>query len=249
MTTLENEGWTVFEAFFGSDHVEWMRAELKEAYETCRAIQVRNGVENTEHTVHHLIGQGRSWLACLDEMPNFDIAKFFGGPFILNSFGGQFNPPGATNYAAAVHRDIRSYFVERVMLNAIVLLDDFTEENGATWLMHHMSWLEGAKPDDEMFEKYARQVIAPVGSVVLFDSRVWHKAGVNRSGGPRRIVTPMYTQPFYKPQFDYCRVLGEDTFTLSDEMRQILGYNARIPATLDEWYRPKELRMYRADQG
>jgi hypothetical protein len=29
----------------------------------------------------------------------------------------------------------------------------------------------------------------------------------------------------------------------------VLGYNARVPATLDEWYQPPERRMYRSDQG
>jgi hypothetical protein len=59
----------------------------------------------------------------------------------------------------------------------------------------------------------------------------------------------MYTKPFYKPQFDYCRALGHEAMAWSDELRQIIGYNARVPETLDEWYRPREQRMYRADQG
>lgn len=244
---IKKRGWAVFDSHIPMTTVEWMRTELEEAYAICREIQVRNGLDNTEHTVHHLIGQGRSWLTCLGQMPNDFIHDFFDGPFILNSFGGQFNPPSASNYAGKVHRDIRSYLQDRVMLNAIVLLDDFTVENGATWLLPS-GMFQSAKPKNEDFDRWAVQVVAPVGSVVLFDSRVWHRAGVNRSSGPRRIVTPMYTKPFYKPQFDYCRVLGDDVW-LTDELRQIVGYNARIPSTLDEWYQTPEKRCYRPNQG
>lgn len=245
---MRHRGWAVFERHIPMTTVEWMRTELSEAYALCRQIQVRNGIgDATEHTVHHLVGQGRSWLCCLSQMPNDFIHDFFGGPFILNSFGGQFNMADGTNYAAAIHRDIRPYLQDRVMLNAIVTLDDTTTENGATWLMaggHRFP----EKPDEEVFKARAEQVCAPAGSVILFDSRVWHRAGVNRSSGPRRIVTPMYSKPFFKPQMDYPRVLGEDAW-LSEELRQIVGYNARIPSTLDEWYRVPEKRMYRPDQG
>jgi ectoine hydroxylase-related dioxygenase (phytanoyl-CoA dioxygenase family) len=134
------------------------------------------------------------------------------------------------------------------MLNAIVALDDLTAENGATWLMNRGQFYD-VEPTEELFAGVAKQVIAPAGSVILFDSRVWHRAGLNRSGGPRRIVTPMYTKPFYKPQFDYCRALEETAFLMSDELRQIIGVNARVPATLDEWYQPPERRCYRPNQG
>jgi hypothetical protein len=29
----------------------------------------------------------------------------------------------------------------------------------------------------------------------------------------------------------------------------MLGYNARVPATLEEWYQPPERRMYKPGQG
>jgi ectoine hydroxylase-related dioxygenase (phytanoyl-CoA dioxygenase family) len=60
----------------------------------------------------------------------------------------------------------------------------------------------------------------------------------------------MFCKPFMKQQFDYPRAVGYD---MADQLlphtRQVLGYNARVPATLDEWYQPRERRMYRPDQG
>jgi hypothetical protein len=36
---------------------------------------------------------------------------------------------------------------------------------------------------------------------------------------------------------------------IDSDLRQIIGYNARVPASLQEYYRPVESRMYKTDQG
>ena len=55
---------------------------------------------------------------------------------------------------------------------------------------------------------------------------------------------------YIKQQFDYPRFLGYDFgSTLDNDVKQIIGYNARVPASLEEYYVPKEHRMYQADQG
>ena len=87
-------------------------------------------------------------------------------------------------------------------------------------------------------------------SIVVFDSNFWHAAGVNRSDRPRRALTLAFTRPFIKQQLDYARSLGyERGESLSPTLRQLLGYNARVPASLDEWYQPPDKRMYQRDQG
>jgi ectoine hydroxylase-related dioxygenase (phytanoyl-CoA dioxygenase family) len=73
---------------------------------------------------------------------------------------------------------------------------------------------------------------------------------LNTSVGPRRALTIAFTRPFMKQQLDYPRALGyhrRDTF--SPRLRQLLGYNARVPASLEEWYQPPERRLYQRDQG
>lgn len=228
--------------------VDWMRDDLNMALSMCKNIRQQQGVdEGMEGAIHHLPAIGESFLSFLEHNPAaLCISRFFGGKaVILQSMGGNFN--NASNYASAVHRDIRSYFPFRLMLNTLVALDDLTAENGATWLLPGSG---PEKPSDEEFDKRAVQITAPVGSILLWDSRVWHRAGVNRSGQPRRIVTPIFTLPFYKPGFDYCRALGEKKVRgLPEGMQQVLGWNSRIPAKLQEWYQPKEKRFYQGDQG
>jgi ectoine hydroxylase-related dioxygenase (phytanoyl-CoA dioxygenase family) len=84
----------------------------------------------------------------------------------------------------------------------------------------------------------------------MFNSNVWHAGGNNETDRLRRSVTPMFSKPFMKQQFDYPRALGyEKADDFDDTLRQVIGYNARVPATLDEWYQPPSKRMYRPNQG
>lgn len=249
---IQSIGWAVLESAVPEVLLNQMREGLRFAYAICRHAQKTSGVEDkTEGTVHHLpaISVRQPFLDLLEGNPAAPfISQFFGGqPYILQSMGGNFNFPGAANYAGNVHRDIRSYFKDRLMLNTLVALDDLTVDNGATWLMMG-GHLVAQKPSEEDFAKHAIQVTAPAGSILLWDSRVWHRAGVNRTEAPRRIVTPIFTRPFYKQGMDYPRAIGDDV-ELADNLRQVLGYNARVPASLDEWYRPPETRLYQGGQG
>jgi hypothetical protein len=250
---IRSKGWVVLEHVIPEPLVAKLRIDLALAWEICRSIQVRNGVaSDADLTVHHLVGIKASFLEVIDAFLPLDglIEHYFDGKYILNSMGGAVNLKDHRSYAQRIHRDIRSFSGEMpLLLNTLVMLDDFTPENGATWMLtggHRMA----EKPSQEVFAQSAEQALGPAGSVLLFNSNLWHSGGENRTDRPRRSITPMFCRPFIKPQFDYPRVLGYDAAdNLSAYARQVVGYNARIPATLDEWYQPPEHRMYRPDQG
>jgi ectoine hydroxylase-related dioxygenase (phytanoyl-CoA dioxygenase family) len=153
-------------------------------------------------------------------------------------------------YVQNIHRDVRSFMGnEKVMVQMMVLLDDFTHENGATYMLSGSHKI-AAKPEEDYFYEHADRAIAKKGSIILFDSNIWHAAGKNNTDGNRRVLTISYTKPQFKQQFDYPRFLGyEFGESLSEGLRQILGYKSRIPATLDEYYQPLNKRMYQPDQG
>lgn len=249
---IRKDGWALLESVVPERIIWEMSEDLDFAYASCRRAQKEGGLADvTEGTVHHLPAvRGRSFLRFLESNPAAPyISRFFGGkPYILQSFGGNFNFPDAGNYAGRVHRDIRSFWNDRLMLNTLVTLDDMNAENGATWLLPGGHEME-ERPADEVFDSCAVQVTA-ARSILLWDSRLWHRAGVNRSKAPRRIVTPIFTLPFYKSGFDYCRGLGyERVAEMSPQLQQVLGYLSRVPASLDEWYRKPEERLYQGSQG
>ena len=178
------------------------------------------------------------------------LKSYFDGNYILNAYGGNLNLKKNFTYASSVHRDVRTYTREiKFLLNIIVMLDDFTLDNGATYLLGG-SHLKKEKPSDDEFFARAGRAVGKSGSIVFWDSNIWHAAGENKTDLPRRSLSLIYSKPFMKQQFDYPRSVGyENVETMSEEFRQIVGYNARVPATLEEWYQPPEKRFYKKDQG
>jgi hypothetical protein len=250
---MESRGWFLFEAALDQTLVARLAADLEAAWATCQAVQARNGIDaDANLTAHHVLGQGDSFLDYLEASAPLDpfFESYFQGRYILNSFGGSINLQGRENYFQRIHRDIRSYSDRTpLLLNTLVMLDDFTRDNGATYLLTG-GHRHAVRPSDDEFYANATQAVGPAGSILVFNSNLWHAGGRNLTDRPRRSLTPMYCRPFIKPQFDYPRALGyDDGASFTPYVRQVVGYNARVPATLDEWYQPPQRRMYQGDQG
>jgi ectoine hydroxylase-related dioxygenase (phytanoyl-CoA dioxygenase family) len=240
--------WEVIPGVIPMPLIRELREDVAYAWEVCREMQERNGVaKDADMTVHHVLVLRQSFVDLVEAMKPLDelFTAFFQGKYILNSMGGSALTKGHTSYASRIHRDIRTYTSRPEMLNTIVMLDDFTAENGATWIC---STPFPDEPHPDYFWSDATQALGMAGSVIVFNSNLWHCAGRNVTDHPRRAITPMYCQPWRKPQFDYPACLGERT-DLSEYQRQVIGYNARVPATLAEWYQPPESRFYQRSQG
>jgi hypothetical protein len=53
-----------------------------------------------------------------------------------------------------------------------------------------------------------------------------------------------------RQRFDYPRLIGDELGdTLSPTLRRILGFDVRVPTSLDEYYLPEDQRLYKANQG
>ena len=249
---LRSHGWVLVPSALDEQLRLLLVEAIEQAHTTLRKIQIANGVgEGTDGTVHHLPLVGDVFLDFLDRQFCGEILNaFFGGPYVLNTFGGVLNLPNKLSYVGGIHRDQRSFTGDLPLMGQLlVMLDDFTEENGATYFLDGSHRLADQPGHDEFFAK-ATRAAGQAGSIVVFDSNLWHAAGANHSTGPRRALTLNFTKPFLKQQLDYPRALGYDrAATLSPVLRQVLGYNARVPASLDEWYQPPARRLYHRDQG
>jgi hypothetical protein len=164
-------------------------AQLPAALAKRDAIRQANGqTDNTDGTIHHFLIDHACNLEVLKALQPYDglIGEFFGGKYIVNSYGGLINRQGAKAYVHNVHRDIRFFApTRRFMLNILVMLDDFTLENGATHLLSG-SHLHADKPDDQHFYQHSARALGQRGSLLLFDSRLWHATGDNHTAALRR---------------------------------------------------------------
>jgi hypothetical protein len=249
---MDEEGLVIVPDMVPGYFLDQLNRDLAIAYQTCRSVQEKNGVAvNTDGTVHHLLGQAPSFLRLFEVVAIHPfVDRFFGAKYILNAYGGVINLPYKPSYVCKVHRDIRSFSGPTpTMLNLLVMLDDFTPENGATYILprgHRIS----DRPTDDSFYAHAIRAVGKAGSLLFFNSNLWHAAGENRTTAQRRALTLSFTRPYWKQQMDYPRALGTEVCeSLSEELKQIVGYNARVPSNLDEWYQPLEKRFYKPGQG
>ncbi|MDR6942151.1 phytanoyl-CoA dioxygenase family protein [Mucilaginibacter pocheonensis] len=249
---MADYGWIIYEDALDANFIEEITSSLVKAYEVRREIQIANGIgANMNGTLHHLVERDTFTLKFLDQKYCANqIKHFLKGNYILNSLGAVINLKDDRPYVQNIHRDVRSFTGDfKVMIQMMIILDDFTLENGATYFLSG-SHKKDDRPDDDYFYNNADRAVAKKGSIILFDSNLWHAAGKNNTNEKRRTLTMAFTRPFFKQQLDYPRFLGYAFGeTLNEDLRQVLGYNSRTPENLDEYYQPVEKRMYQPGQG
>lgn len=136
--------------------------------------------------------------------------------------------------------------VPRLAIDCALFLTDITEVSGAVEVFPG-SHLRSTKPNFNDPAHPPLLVTLPAGSMFLIDGAVWHREQSNESDEDKLYVTHQFSLPIMKQQFDYCKGLGEDTIqSLPERTRRLLGWEARVPASLQEFYLPKEQRLYRA---
>jgi hypothetical protein len=250
---MELRGWSLFEDALSAELVTALRSDCLTWIDRCNQLQIANGINKQgDNTGHHTLGGDDS----LDHFINLNplhssVDAYFGGrPYVLHAFNPVGGAPKANTYVHRIHRDAKTHIqAARLKLNMLVMLDDFTIENGATQFLDGSHRLE-ERPPDEYFDKNHRSVTGRKGSIVLFNSYLWHRGGFNSTNTHRVALTLAFSLPFLKPQLDYARMLG-DAYAekINPLTRQVLGYNALTPQTLGEWYQPEPTRLYKSNQG
>jgi hypothetical protein len=248
---MATKGWMLFPGVVSALQVAALSADCERVYEICRAVQEKNGVAaNMEGAAHHIAGFGGPLDDFLADFPLARwIDRYFDGKWIVLNYGAALHRPGALTYTAKPHRDLRAFTGGyRLSLNMLVMLADFTPQTGATRVLSGSHRTE-AMPDGETFERCAERMLGKAGDVVLFDSLTVHSAAPNLSDAPRPALTLCLGRPFMKPQMDWPRYLPPQfQARMSEAVRQMMGFNARVAASLDEYYQPPERWTFRADQ-
>ncbi len=180
-------------------------------------------------------------VACLDE--------FLGDTSIVYAFTTSSMPAKGTNYSARVHVDcprvIPGYMTN---LGVIIALDDFTDENGATYFLPG-SFERLEAPTESEFFASAERVHPRRGDLVVFNARTFHYGGLNNTEIDRHALTINACRSYMRQRFDYPRMIGDAAETFSPTLRRVLGYDVRVPASMDEYYLPEAQRLYKANRG
>ena len=169
------------------------------------------------------------------------VDRLIDGKYILNQQNGIINPPGHPYNQGAWHRDLPfQHYTSSAPLavNALFCIDDFTAENGATFVLP-ASHKAPEFPSEDYLRRYATQIEASAGSFLVLDAMLFHSGGFNNSQLPRRAVNHLYTIPFFRQQIDFSTLISGKN--LSEDHRKLLGLDDAPCRSIEE-YLNKRLR-------
>jgi len=165
---------------------------------------------------------------------------------IIYAYTSSSMPPYGTNYSSRIHVDCPRLIPDYVTnMGATILLDDFTEKNGATWYLPK-SHLTFQQPTEREFLAGAERLVAKAGTVFFFNARLWHSGGHNNTTTWRHALTINMCRSFMKQRLDIPRAMSHmDLSAVPERVLQKLGCFCQVPASYEEYYAPAHLRKYR----
>ena len=251
---LKEEGFTILRNIISNEWLKIISKSMDISFETHRKIKKDKEMDYSSSIALHALVNDDQYIEFLKDLQSIGFVKslqdnFFYSPCILNSFSALDNLKDQSNFSSMVHRDLRFYSGHfPIMINCLVMVDDFTIENGATYLLPG-SHLDESAPSDEYFFENAIQATGKAGDMLIFNSNVWHASAPNTTSEHRRAIPITISKSFMKPLLDYPRAIGYERMNeFSYEIQQLLGYHSRVPASIDEWYQPEDNRYYKKNQ-
>lgn len=177
------------------------------------------------------------------------VSKTVGETAILHLMNGSIAFPDTEYHQSKLHRDFaKNFYSDKLLtINAFWTIDLFNSETGGTWFVpftHKIPYT----PSEEYLKKHSVQLEAEAGSVVFFDSRIYHRAGQNRSKNRRRGINFQYTKPFMKQQMDFPALL-KDKVDRESLLGQTLGMWTVPSKNLKEFRADPDKRTYKPGQG
>ncbi len=164
------------------------------------------------------------------------IKLVLGEYFILHLQNGIINRPNEAHHQGSWHRDLpyQNFTISHPLaVGALFCIDDFTTDNGCTQVVPFTHKCETI-PSKEYIMANKLPVEASAGSVILFDSMLFHQAGYNSSSGIRRGINNVYVAPILKQQIDIPKALNgkyaDDAF-----LSKFLGYDSAVAESDVAW--------------
>lgn len=243
---LRIKGYCILRDWVSVEWIQSIRAVLPLVFEKHNEIRIKNGNGIvSEGVALNALASEDLFIEFLEEMVVRglinDLEKgYFRTECILNSFSALNNIASENKlFHKKVHRDTKIYSGDiPLMINLLVMLDDFTVENGATLLLPY-SHLHREEPTSRFFKANSIHAVGSTGDIVIWNSNVFHASGVNTTDKVRRGLPITFTLPQHKQLLDYPKALGlAKAETVSDKVKHLLGYSSASPNSVSEWYRP-----------
>ena len=227
--------------------------EADEARETIMCLvdeDIRNGLDHSYgngkiRRVWAIVGKSPIFRKLIQHPTVVAVWKrMLGEDMIASTFTANIVGPGAS--AGGWHIDYPYWAMQTpypsgsITGQTVWMLDDFTDENGATACIPE-SHKTLRRPELGEAEKCEMHVaVAPKGSILLTNGAIWHQCLPNTTDSARVGLLGMYNRSIIYPQEDMPRQLTDEELAgESDVLKQLLGRNIpfRDPDKGTNWYR------------
>ncbi|MEV0282994.1 phytanoyl-CoA dioxygenase family protein [Kribbella sp. NPDC050820] len=225
---LDRDGFLPLEGILTAEEVSGLNkrmAELTTAEGDRAGLEVHQ--ERGTDRLADLVNKDPRFEVCFSRPRVLAAMKHVLGEFRLSSLNSRAALPGQG------HQGLHADFGHPVepgayeVCNSIWLLDDFTPDNGATRVVPG-SHRRGTMPGDEMAnpgDEHPDQVLltGKAGTVVVFNSHLWHGGTQNRTDQPRRAMHSYFALRHLPQQLDQQAYLRVETYNrLTPAQRFIL---------------------------
>ena len=241
---LDKYGVCIIKDVFSEEEVDVMDKRLKEQFageekynlgskfrgDEGLGIKSRNE-EKVSRLVWNLINKGECFIPLIDHPKIFPLINhIIGDKVILCSMGAHMN--GSGNERMVLHQDqwplVPHPLDFPVMANTMVLVTDNSPENGGTRLIpgsHKWPKIDYKIANSSKYQEMAKSITAPKGSVIVWEGRVWHGNGLNRSGAVRSNISIAYLQSWIRPQENSQYSVREEVIKkLTEKQKAVLGF-------------------------
>ena len=253
INNLETKGYTILRDYVSKEWLEAFKLALPKLFKEHADIRKKNnnGIIS-DGVAMNVLASDDLFIEFLQEMIDRDLIKdieehYFKGNCILNSFTALNNLPSESKlFHKNVHRDIKAYSGNTpILLNMLVMVHDFTLENGATLLLPY-SHLKEERPTEEFWDENKVSITGKAGDIIIWNANIFHASGINKTLNDRIALPITFSPPYYKQLLDYPRALGlKRQSEFNSKMQELLGYHSMSHSSIEEWYIPRNTTLYK----
>ncbi len=225
---LDRDGFLPLEGILTADQVAAFNtrlAELTAAEGATAGLEVHQ--ERGTDRLADLVNKDPMFDVCFSHPRVLAAIQYVLGSFRLYSLNARAALPGQGHQGLHADYGVPVTAGEYLVCNSIWLLDDFTADNGATRTVpgtHRSGKLPGeVMPDPTAAHPDEVLLLAPAGTVVIFNSHLWHGGTLNRTDRPRRAMHSCFADRDLPQQLDQQAYVRVNTYArLSPAQRFVL---------------------------